>query len=101
MNLPFADLVNEKIWIFPPRAQVTAFVQYYLSHPVRPAALFVILQHAERPSILELLLKNATQHRVYTGDHLLRKPVANKQAFIRHSFTGRLHIVLLPQQTKL
>ena len=96
LNLPFADLSNEQCWIFPPRAQINAFVQYYLSHTVRPAALFIILQHAERPSILQLLLKTATQHRIFTGHHLLRKPVANKQAFTRYSFSGRMHIVSLP-----
>ena len=61
--------------------------------------MFIILQHAERPSILELLLKTATSHRIHTGDRMLRKPVANRQAFTPHSFSGRLHAVLLPART--
>ena len=100
LNLPFDKLVNEKCWIFAPRAQVTAFVQYYLSHPVRPAAMFIILQHAERPSILELLTKTAISHRIHTGDRMLRKPVANRQAFTPYAFPGRLHAILLPARTR-
>ena len=95
-NLPFSSLISETCWIFPPRAQATQFVQYYLSHEKRPAALFVVLQHAERPSILDLLLKLASQHRIYTGGHMLRRPVANRHAYTRYAFTGRLHAILLP-----
>ena len=77
---------------------MTQFVQYYLSHSVRPAAMFVVLQHAERPSILEILLKHAVQHRIYTGSHLLRRPVSNRNAFARYAFSGRFHAILLPQK---
>ena len=95
-NLPFASLTSETCWIFPPRAQMTQFVQYYLSHPRRPAAMFIVLQHAERPSILEILLKSAVQHRIYTGNHMLRRPIANRHAYTRYAFTGRLHAIFLP-----
>ena len=91
--------MNENCWIFPPRAQITQFIQYYLSHSVRPAALFIVLQHAERPAILELLLKKAVKHRIYTGSHMLRRPVSNRNAFSRYMFHGRLHAILLPQKT--
>lgn len=96
-NLPFTTLINEVCWIFPPRAQMTQFVQYYLSFSNRPTAMFVVLQHAERPSILELLLKRAIQHRIYTGAHMLRRPVSNRNAFSRYMFNGRLHAILLPR----
>ena len=99
LNLPFNDLPYDTCWVFPPRAQMSQFVQYYLSHKKRPAALFVVLQHTERPSILQMLERYASQRRIYTGDHMLRKPVANKQAFTRYSFPGRLHAFLLPAQT--
>ena len=98
LNLPFASLANETCWIFAPRAQVAIFAQYYLSHSKRPAAMFIIIQHAERPSILEKLLETAIDHRIYTGDKMLRKPVANRQAFTPYAFPGRLHAVLLPAQ---
>lgn len=98
LNLPFDELKNEVCWIFPPRAQMSTFAHYYLLHRPRPAAYFVVLQHAERPGVLELLLAKAVQHRIYTGSHILRRPVSNRQAFSRYAFAGRLHVVLLPAQ---
>ena len=62
--------------------------------------MFIVLQHAERPSILEMLLKHAVQHRIYTGAHMLRKPVTNRNAFARYAFHGRLHAILLPSVQK-
>ena len=96
-NLPFSTLMDEKLWIFAPRNQEAAFLDFFLSQPKRPEAIVILLQHQEAPTLLNLLRRQCFELRVFRGRGLFRKPFAKRCCFV--PYHGRLvvHCFRLPK----
>ena len=96
-NLNFTTLMEEKLWIFCPRSQEAAFLDFFLQQPIRPEAIVILLQHQELPPLINLMLRHTTEFQIYRGRNLFRKPFNKRSCFV--PYFGRLivHCFRLPK----
>ena len=96
-NLPFSTLLDEKLWIFAPRNQEAAFLDYFLAQRQRPEAVVILLQHQEAPTLINLLHRQCVEFQVFRGRGFFRKPFAKRCCFV--PYHGRLvvHCFRLPK----
>ena len=75
-SLPFRILKerDECVWIFGPRRKEATFIDHFLNQKYRPCGVIMVVQHAEQPTLLNLLHRHSTAFQVYRGRRLLQKP---------------------------
>ena len=87
-GLHMPSLVHEILWVFAPRSQEAAFLDYYLGFPERPEAYFLIIQHSEVPPLLNKLHRESVAFQVFRGRNLFQKPRKKRACFV--PYRGRL-----------
>jgi len=104
-NLPFAKISQETLWIFCPRKREAEFLDHFLAQKIRPKSVFLIVQHAEYPPLLNRLFESSAEFQIFKGRRLLNKPRKKKQTF--EPYYGHLTLyayyypALLPQKAKV
>ena len=87
-NLPFGEIIEEKLWIFAPRSQEAAFLDFFLLQRRRPETLVILLQHQETPTLVNLLHRQCVEFQIFRGRGLFQKPFAKRCCFV--PYHGRL-----------
>ena len=87
-GLAMDRLVDEVLWVFAPRSQEAAFLDYFLSFSVRPEAYFLIIQHQEVPPLINKLHQESEAFQVFRGRGLFQKPRKKRACFV--PYHGRL-----------
>ena len=82
-SLPFSKLAVEEecLWIFSPRRKEAPFLEHFFQQSTRPPAIILIVQHAEQPTLFNLLHAKCSEFQVYRGKRLLQKPKKKRACF--------------------
>ena len=92
LSLNFTHLIDEVIWLFPPKSQEGIFLRYYLQSLCRPHLVLLLLQHQSLPSIYNYAARYCDKQFTFPDSNFLSKAVKGKSARSPHPFQGLMHI---------